>query len=105
VSCNRRPNPVCTGDWWGDQENAAPEFGFDDPNCPIQTIGVFTHPWTGNRVEVANAGGARFWIEFEFGKWVFPEMTDNFDVLRPDLVEVTESCFGARFVQAGRAVG
>jgi hypothetical protein len=105
VSCNQRPNPVCTGDWWGDEENGNPEFGFDNQNSPIQTTGVFTHPWTGNRVDVADAGSARFWIEFEFGKWLFPQMTDSFDQLRPDLVEAAGNCFGTKFVQAGRGIG
>ena len=82
-----------------------PEFAFGDPNSPIQSTGVFTQPWTGERVEVAEAGSARFWIEFEFGKWLLPKMNDSFDVLRPELMTAIQSCFGMRFVQAGRAAG
>jgi hypothetical protein len=104
VSCNQRPNPVCTGDWWGEFHGGMPEFIFGDPNSPIQATGVFTQPWTGERVEVSDAGSARFWIEFEFGKWLLPEMADSFDVLRPALVSAVQDCFGARFVQAGREV-
>jgi hypothetical protein len=105
MSCNQRPKPVCTGNWWGEFHGGMPEFTFGDPNSPIQSAGVFTQPWTGERVEVSEAGSARFWIEFEFGKWLLPKMTDGFDVLRPELVTAVQNCFGTRFVQAGRAVG
>jgi hypothetical protein len=105
VSCNQRPKPVCTGDWRGEFDGVMPEFTFGDPNSPIQSTGVFTQPWTGERVEVADAGSARFWIEFEFGKWLLPKVSDSFDVLRPELMTAIQSCFGTRFVQAGRAAG
>jgi len=105
VSCNQRPKTVCTGDWWGESHGGMPEFAFGDPKSPIQSTGVFTQPWTGERVEVAEAGSARFWIEFEFGKWLLPKMNDSFDVLRPELMTAIQSCFGTRFVQAGRAAG
>jgi hypothetical protein len=105
VLCMVRANPVCTGDWWGEDRNGECEFGFGDPNGPIQAAGVFTHPWTGKRVDLPNAGSSRFWIEFEFGKWLLPKMTDNFDVLQPAFVDAIQNCLGVRFVQAGRAVG
>lgn len=31
--------------------------------------------------------------------------TDSFDVLQPGFVDAVQNCQGARFVQAGRAVG
>ena len=105
VSCNKRPKPVCTSDGWRESERETPEFTFGDPNSTIQSTGVFTQPWTGERVEVADGGSARFWIEFEFGKWLLPNMTNSFDVLRPELATAVQNCFGTRFVQAGRGIG
>jgi hypothetical protein len=105
VSCAQRAKPVCTGDWWGEKRNGACEFGFDDPDSPLQSTGIFTHPCTGKRLEAPDAGSAKYWIEFEFGKWLVPKMADSFDVLQPAFVDAVQKCFGARFVQAGRAVG
>ena len=105
ITCAQRAMPVCTGDWWGVRRLGDCEFGFDNPQSPIQSLGVFTHPWTGQRLEVANAGHARFWIEFEFGKWLFPKMTDNFNVLRPRLLDASKTCFNTDLIQAGRATG
>jgi|SRR5579862_3071874 len=104
VTCSMQAQPVCTGDWWGEDRKGACEFGFGR-SSPIQTMGVFTHPWTGKRIEIQHAGSARFWIELEFGKWLIPKMTDSFDVLQPDFVRAMEGCFGMPFLQAGRAVG
>ena len=105
VSCSGRARPVCTGDWWGKRHLEECEFGFDDPASPVQSLGVFTHPWTGERVEVAEAGNSRFWVEFEFGKSLLPAMDGSFDVLKPRLVEVAEQCFGTKLIQAGREAG
>lgn len=105
VSCAQRAKPVCTGDWWGEGRAGNCEFGFDHPESPVQSTGVFTHPLTGNRIEVPGAGSARFWIELEFGKWLVPRMTGSFDVLQPAFVAAVQNCLGARFLQAGRAVG
>ena len=94
VSCNLRPKPVCTGDWRGEFHGEMTELTFGDPKSLIQSAGIFTQPWTGERVEVADAGSARFWIEFEFGKWLLPKMNNSFDVLLPEMMTAVQSCFG-----------
>jgi hypothetical protein len=101
VGCFQTAAPVCTGDWRGAEGSGAPEFVFGDQKGPIQPNGVFTNPWTGQRVEVPGAGSARFWVEFQFGKWLFPRINDNFDILSPALVATVEKCFGIAFIQAG----
>jgi hypothetical protein len=104
VACAKRAQAVCTGDWWGEAHGGDSEFDFDNPESPLQSDGVFTHPWTGGRIELADAGSARFWIELEFGKWIIPKMKDSFDLLRPEFISAVENCFGTRFIQAGRGI-
>ncbi len=98
--CNLRPDTVCTSDKWVDSGEG--EIRFDDPNGPKDTVGIFTNPWTGKHIEVPGGGFARFWVEFEFGKWLFPDLTAGFNLLHPDLVAATERCFGLPLIQAGR---
>jgi hypothetical protein len=64
--------------------------------------GIFPNPWTGEAIEVADAGCARFWIEFEFGKFIYPEVSGSFDVMSPAIVQDIEQCFGTKFVQGCR---
>ena len=96
---------TCTGDWWGGLATGKVNSFLATPCSPAQSIGIFTNRWTGKVIEVAGAGSARFWIEFEFGNWLFPKMTDNFNLLRPVLVAAIEECFGVKVVQAGIGVG
>jgi hypothetical protein len=104
VSCSQRAQPVCTGDWWGEAHCGDCEFDFDNPESTVQSVGVYTHPWSGERVEVPGAGNSRFWIELEFGKFIIPKMDGGFDLLRHEFVDAAEKCFGVRFIQAGRGV-
>jgi hypothetical protein len=103
VSCNIRPAPVSTSAW---EEEAGPNVwhlpGFGEPWNGESTIGIFTNPWTGEAIEVPNAGSARFWIEFEFGKFIYPAIDKSFDVFDPRLVEKSEECFQTNFVQGCR---
>jgi hypothetical protein len=63
-------------------------------------IGIFQHPETLETIEVPGAGAARFWIEFEFGKFVFPKFSDrNLELLDLEIVEAAEDAFGGQFVQ------
>ncbi len=92
VSCNLRPDPVSTSCW-----KHAPPFG---EACAAEVAtGIFSHPWTGEMIEIPDAGCARFWIEFEFGKFLLPEMAGGLNVLSPPIVAKTEECFETRFVQ------
>jgi hypothetical protein len=78
VSCDRRPEPVSTSAWdleAGPNIRDVPIFG---TACkPGTRTGIFPNPWSGDVIEVPEAGCARFWIEFEFGDGnaVFPTLT------------------------------
>jgi hypothetical protein len=103
VGCNVRPEAVSVSCWnkfLRPNGPAVPNFG---ETCKSEsTIGIFSHPWTGALIEVPDGGCARFWIEFEFGKFLVPKMSDSLDVLRPAMVGQIEDCFGTRFVQGWR---
>lgn len=64
------------------------------------SMGVFNHPESLELIEIPEAGAARFWIQFELGKFLFPEIkAGNLALLNPDVVKLAESIFGIRFVQ------
>ncbi|MDZ4779210.1 MAG: hypothetical protein SGJ19_03050 [Planctomycetia bacterium] len=63
-------------------------------------IGFFANPHTGRCIEVANAGSARFWIEFQFGKFLFPAFDDDsLVIVNPVIVSAAERCFRTSFAQ------
>jgi hypothetical protein len=77
-----------------------PAFG---SRCEAEPdAGIFSNPWTGSAIEVAGAGCARFWIEFEFGKFVLPRIEDRLDLLSPAVVNLAEDCFKSGFIQGCR---
>jgi hypothetical protein len=103
VRYEQRSMPISTSAWdedAGPNVRNVPQFG--EPCSPSNDTGVFTNPWTGESVEVPHAGCARFWIEFEFGKFIFPKADKNFDFLNPSIVREAEQCFQTRFVQGCR---
>lgn len=103
VSCNIRPTPVSTSAWddeAGPNVRNVPDFG--SAWSGESTTGVFPNPWTGQVIEVPNAGSARFWLEFEFGKFIYPRIDKSLDVFSPRLVAMAEECFRTKFVQGCR---
>jgi hypothetical protein len=77
-----------------------PMFGSE---CESETAtGIFPNPWTGEVIEVANAGCARFWIEFEFGKFIYPDVSEGLEVFSQAIVSETEKCFQTRLAQGCR---
>jgi hypothetical protein len=104
VSCHIRPEPISTSCW--DEDAAGPNSRnvpyFGEACAPGSMVGIFSHPWTGEVIEVPDAGCARFWIELEFGKWLLPEMADRLDVLSPVVVAKIQKCFGTGLVQGFR---
>jgi len=103
VGCHVRPEPVSTSCWdmcGSPNVRNVPEFG---TACEMNSaIGIFSHPWTGALLEVPNAGCCRFWIEFEFGKFLLPKMTEGLDLFPPLMVSKIEDCFRTRFGQGWR---
>jgi hypothetical protein len=103
VSCNIRPAPVSTSAWdleAGPNLRNVPPFG--TPWNGESTTGIFPNPWTGAAIEVPNAGSTRFWIEFEFGKFVYPPIDQTLDVLSSPLVQRAQECFATKFAQGCR---
>jgi hypothetical protein len=98
IHCCLRGEVVSTSDQHDSIiERLAPGFG--EPYRSHNRLGIFNHPCTNKIIEVPNAGCARFWIEFEFGKWLFPKMDDRLDLLEPSIVETAGDCFGVSFIQ------
>jgi hypothetical protein len=99
IGCSVRPSPVWTSD---DQEavnknrNAA---SFGDPCSDADRDGRYTHPETLKVIVVPHAGCARFWIEVEFGKSLFPPIEDRLDLAAVEFVALAEDVFGTRFLQ------
>ena len=103
VSCNIQPSPVSTSEWDVDAgPNVRNVHRFGSVWNGESTTGIFPNPWTGAVIEVSNASAARFWIEFEFGRFIYPEIDKNLDVLSPLLLEKTEECFQTKLVQGCR---
>ncbi len=103
VRCELRPEAVSTSAWdveAGPNTRNVPTFGSVCKDAARN--GIFPDPWTGNVIEVADAGCARFWIEFEFGKFIYPKVTDSLEVLRPSIVLEAERCFCTKFAQGCR---
>ena len=103
VSCQVRPEAVSTSAWdseAGPNTRNVPEFGSVCKNTA--STGIFPNPWTGDVIEVANAGCARFWIDFEFGKFIYPKITNSLAVLSPAIVVGAEQCFRTKFAQGCR---
>ncbi len=80
--------------------SAVLEFG--EPCEARENIGYFLNPWTNESVGIPDAGCARFWIEFEFGRFIYPMIGNNFDVLNPSLIAMAEECFQTEFAQGCR---
>jgi hypothetical protein len=104
VGCELRPSPVSTSAWdleAGPNIRNVPLFG-RSPCGSEDDTGIFPNSWTGEVIEVPHAGCARFWIEFEIGKFIYPKVGRNLDVLNPSIVEQAEQCFHTKFVQGCR---
>ena len=84
-------------DDFGDAPKAVP-YG---ERCPEgQSSGLFVNPHTVAEIEIRDAGCARFWIEFELGKNLFPLIeNDNLQLLNPAIVTEASRVFKQQFVQ------
>lgn len=98
VSCQLHPVPVSMSTSNGTRD----VLDFGDPCGSEKRVGHFPNPWAEETIEVPNAGCSRFWIEFEFGKFVCPRVGENFDVLSPSVIGKAEECFQTIFAQGCR---
>ncbi len=81
-------------------ESSRKPIPFGDECDESDSLGVFTHPHTLEVIEVPGAGCARFWIEFELGKFLFPELADgDTAILHPAVVGLASENFGVEFIQ------
>lgn len=75
-----------------------PRFGED---CSAdEREGIFVHPELG-AIRIPNAGCGSFWVEFNYGKFIFPRLRNNtVNVLDDSILALARKAFGADFVQA-----
>jgi hypothetical protein len=98
VRCRLRGEPVSMSDLAGEQTgDDIPSFG--EPCGRPHATGLFRHPVTSERIEVVNAGCARFWLEFEFGKWLLPKIANSLNILDSAIVGLANNSFGLEFAQ------
>lgn len=98
VHCCVEAEPVSMSDL-GDEETGCDELFFGKPYRKQSGPALFRHPRTSVLIEVANAGCARFWVEFEFGKWLPPKIDDSLNILDPAITDLANQCFGLAFAQ------
>ena len=106
VRCCLRAEIVSTSDWHDDfvigQKKGLSERKvefFGRPCRPTDRLGLYHNPTNMEIIEVPNAGCARFWVEIEFGKMLFPRIESRLDVIEPKIVEAAEKVFGIGFLQ------
>jgi hypothetical protein len=102
VRCCLRPEVVSTSDWHDEVPIKQKVAFFGKPCSEKDRKGIFIHPDTLKIIEVPKAGCARFWIEFEFGKMLFPKINKSLDLIEPAIVEVAKQQFGVNFIQGCR---
>jgi hypothetical protein len=96
IHCKVHREPVTTSDPHDDPPNA-PRHG----RVCVQKgdLGIFRNPTTMEIMEVPGGACARFWIEFEFGKELFPTVGETLDLLDRRIVEAAVEVFNAQFAQ------
>ena len=79
-----------------------PERTFDEDCSSENSEGIFVHPELGVK-RIPNAGCGIFWIEFNFGKFVYPQhLNGRIDVLDEDVLGLAKSNLDTDFIQACR---
>jgi hypothetical protein len=96
LRCRLMPEPVSMSRL-GDEQTGKEVPFFGQPSSRRDAL--FRHPVSGELIEVSNAGSARFWVEFEFGKWLLPEINDSLNILNPAIAELAERVFSISFKQ------
>jgi len=73
---------------------------FDEDCSDEKQPGLFFHPELG-AVRIPNASCASFWIEFNYGKFIFPRASaGSVSVLSDSVLNLARKTFGQEFVQA-----
>jgi hypothetical protein len=99
LHCRLHPQIVSTSDWHDDVPIGHNVEFFGNPCRSNDRLGIFHHPESLKLIKVPNAGCARFYVEFEFGKMLFPKIAARLDILNPAIVDLAREQFGVDFVQ------
>jgi hypothetical protein len=102
VNCSLREKVVYMSDWHDEIPIKRKVEFFGEQCSPKARLGIFHNPDTLEVIEVPNAGCARFWIEFEFGKTLFPKINDCLDLIAPPIVKAAQEAFAISFIQGCR---
>ncbi|MEZ6062993.1 MAG: hypothetical protein R3C19_21820 [Planctomycetaceae bacterium] len=79
--------------------NYRPKYN-EDCSPAENADGLYVHPEIG-AFRVPNAGCGMFWIEFNYGKFVFPRLKDgSVDVLADSVIDLARAAFDCDFIQA-----
>jgi hypothetical protein len=72
-----------------------------DQDCDENELdGIFQHPDYPEAIGVPYGGCGRFWVEFEYGKWLYPKLEGGcLRLLHPDLTRLAIDTFGTEFVE------
>jgi hypothetical protein len=100
VTCFVSSKPRSTSDLHDDKKNGKQSALYNQlcPEMPAE--GLFTNPHTLETIKVQDAGYARFWVQFELGKFLLPKFDKNgLELLNPLIVAEAEKIFGIKFVQ------
>lgn len=99
VKCCLRPKKVSTSDPHHEAEDCRDVELFGAPCETKDRTGYFHHPSTLAVITVPKAGFSRFWIEFEFGKSLIPEIDSTLELIEPQIVALATAEFGTKFIQ------
>ncbi len=100
ITCRNSRTLCSTSDLHLDEAWHQAPAAYGAPSHEERETGFFTNPHTGETVEVAHAGCASFWIEFELGKFLFPKIdVGDLEILNPVVVGKAVAIFGVHFVQ------
>jgi len=94
-----RAEVVSTSDWHDEVPIKRKVEFFGRPCSSKDRLGIFHNPNTLEVIEVPKAGCARFWIEFEYGKMLFPPIADRLELIEPSIIHTAEKEFGSKFEQ------
>lgn len=99
IHCSLRAEVVSTSDWHDEVPIKRKVKSFGQPCSSRDRLGICHNPNTLAVIEVPKAGCARFRIEFEYGKMLFPPIVDRLDLIEPKIVAAAEKEFAIKFVQ------
>ncbi len=100
ANCRISPKLLSTSDLHEESGFGKDVASFGQPAGSRSSTGYFSNPHDMSVIKVPSAGAARFWIQFQLGKFLFPAIENaNLQLLHPDIVALARRVFGIVFVQ------